>query len=65
MQHIVLGNGRYGRSEFAQNAGEEAEVDMHVNRLANVFGARPLENQREAGRIQMASNREVDSNVPT
>jgi endonuclease III len=41
MQQVVLWNTADCRRQLAQNAGEQTEVDVHVNRIANVFGSCP------------------------
>ena len=53
MHDVILRDAADGRGELAQNIGEQAEVDVHVNGFMHVFSARPFENQRDTGRIEM------------
>ena len=42
MQDVALWNAANRRSQLTQNVGEQTEVDVHVNRFADVFGAWPF-----------------------
>ena len=53
MHDIVFWNLADRGSEFPHDVSEQTEVDVHVNRFADVIGARPFENQRDASRIEM------------
>jgi hypothetical protein len=53
MQDVVLWNTANCRSQLAQNASEQTEVDVHMNRSADIFSTRPFEDKREASRIEM------------
>ncbi len=61
---IVLRDAGDARGQVAQDIGEQTEVDVHVNRLMDVVGPRPLESQRDAISSRCASNRDERSNVP-
>jgi hypothetical protein len=64
VQDIVPGDAGNSRGKLVQNAREQAEIDMHVDRLPDIVGARPFQHQRESFFIEMASNRDDRSKVP-
>jgi hypothetical protein len=53
VQDVVLWNASHRRSQLAQNVSEQTEIDVHVNRFADVFSAWPFECQSDAGRIEI------------
>jgi hypothetical protein len=53
MDDVVLRNAADAIGEFAQNPGEQAEAQVHVNGLAHVLGPGPLKRERKPGRIEM------------
>jgi hypothetical protein len=53
MQDVVLWNTGNCRGQLGQNASEQTEVDVHVNRFADILSAWPFEDQCEASPIEM------------
>jgi hypothetical protein len=53
MQNVVLWNAPNRRSQLAQNVSEQTEIDVHMNRFADVFSTWPFEDQSDADRIEM------------
>jgi hypothetical protein len=53
MGDVVLWNAADAIGEFAQDASDQAEAQMHVNGLAYVLRPGPLERERESASIEM------------
>jgi hypothetical protein len=53
MHEVVLRNAGNRRSQISQYVSEQTEIDMHVNRFADVVSARSFKDQRDAGRVKM------------
>jgi hypothetical protein len=51
MQNVVLWNAPNRRSQLSQNVSEQTKIDVHMDRFADIFGARLFEGQRDAGGI--------------
>jgi len=53
MYEVVLRDAANRWSQLSQYVGEQAEVDVHVDRFVDVISPRPFEHQRDSGRIEM------------
>src|SRR5664279_3167752 len=53
MKDVIFRNAADRRSQLTQDTGEQTEVDVHVDRPANILVPHALEDQGEAGGIEM------------